>query len=155
MEKRVKAYLSNMGSLVEHGMEWKPIKYERGHNIPDEFEIVYQEPEPHQCAGLKRQRRRIVYDSGKWVMERPIRKIEYSKSGWATEHEVEHGCSCCDWAIPVKQAEGRSLHQCAEALRFGIEIVRGRYSWTMWKDGGFICVVKRCPCCNWRAEADE
>lgn len=62
--------------------------------LPDEFEIVWQEPDVHQCDGLG-----------------PFHRIDHSDRGWFLRVNMDYKgeytylkvtrCPCCDWEAPT------------------------------------------------------
>jgi len=93
MERRIRAELVSEVDCV--GMNTRWIRVDRDTRIPATFEIVWDEPEWHQCPKLAYQRARIVYDGdGGWQLQ------ERKEGAWQWMLDVV-GCPCCrDWVAP-------------------------------------------------------
>lgn len=105
-EKRVvKAKQAWLGGNQRDGWSYHEIKVLDCGQLPDEFEIVYDEPDepaPHQCKGLLNQGLRISAcgDGEAWAMEK--REFE-DGADWTFHLWVSHGCPCCDWTVPAER----------------------------------------------------
>jgi len=94
-EKRVRA--RRPGQMRDDKSEVAMVVFlRRGVEIPDHFEIVWDEPErkPHTCEGLGGGC--ITYLSYDWVQWHSIDRETGVDGSWIVARNVKR-CPCCDW----------------------------------------------------------